>query len=88
LHLWNKAAIAKTFWDLTHKQDKMWIRWIHSFYIKSKGKPSKKKREAIKRRQQKEAEIQHSKVQERQIPRNKNQQQQDDNSNHIRTEFN
>jgi len=55
---------------------------------KSKGKPSKKKREAIKRRQQKEAEIQHSKVQERQIPRNKNQQQHDDNSNHIRTKLN
>ncbi|KAG5632157.1 hypothetical protein H5410_003874 [Solanum commersonii] len=40
------------------------------------------------KRQQKEVEIQHSKVQERQIPRNKNQQQQDDNSNHIRTELN
>ncbi|KAH0661476.1 hypothetical protein KY284_026407 [Solanum tuberosum] len=55
---------------------------------KSKGKPSKKKREAIKRRQQKEDEIQGTKVQERHIPRNKNQQQQDDNLNHIRTELN
>ncbi|KAK4732122.1 hypothetical protein R3W88_025110 [Solanum pinnatisectum] len=35
LHLWNKATIAMTFWDLTHKQDKIWIRWIHSFYIKN-----------------------------------------------------
>uniref|UniRef100_M1BMA4 Uncharacterized protein n=1 Tax=Solanum tuberosum TaxID=4113 RepID=M1BMA4_SOLTU len=55
---------------------------------KSKGKPSKKKRETIKRRQQKEAEIQGTKVQETQIPRNKNQQQHDDNSNHIRTKLN
>ncbi|XP_060170357.1 uncharacterized protein LOC132601275 [Lycium barbarum] len=34
LQLWNKAAIAETCWDLEHKQDKLWIRWIHAFYIK------------------------------------------------------
>ncbi|XP_019240287.1 PREDICTED: uncharacterized protein LOC109220273 [Nicotiana attenuata] len=33
LPLWNKAAIAKTWWDLAHKQDKLWIRWISAYYI-------------------------------------------------------
>ncbi|XP_055808322.1 uncharacterized protein LOC129876867 [Solanum dulcamara] len=35
IHLWNQVAIAKTYWDLAHKTDKLWIRWIHSYYIKS-----------------------------------------------------
>ncbi|XP_019240555.1 PREDICTED: uncharacterized protein LOC109220547 [Nicotiana attenuata] len=35
LKLWNKAAIAKTCWDLAHKQDKLWIRWIHAYYVKN-----------------------------------------------------
>ncbi|WMV24161.1 hypothetical protein MTR67_017546 [Solanum verrucosum] len=35
IRLWNQAAIAKTCWDLANKSDKMWIRWIHSFYIKT-----------------------------------------------------
>ncbi|KAK4721812.1 hypothetical protein R3W88_012045 [Solanum pinnatisectum] len=35
IRLWNQAAIAKTCWDLAHKSDKLWIRWIHSFYIKN-----------------------------------------------------
>lgn len=34
LHLWNKAAIVKSCWHLDHKQDKLWIRWVHTFYIK------------------------------------------------------
>ncbi|XP_019237628.1 PREDICTED: uncharacterized protein LOC109217809 [Nicotiana attenuata] len=35
LKLWNKAAIAKHCWDIAHKQDKLWIRWIHTYYIKN-----------------------------------------------------
>lgn len=34
IRLWNRAAIAKTNWDLTHKQDKLWIKWIYTYYIK------------------------------------------------------
>ncbi|XP_019233637.1 PREDICTED: uncharacterized protein LOC109214192 [Nicotiana attenuata] len=34
LMLWNKAAIAKVCWDLAHKEDKLWIRWINAYYIK------------------------------------------------------
>ncbi|XP_075111341.1 uncharacterized protein LOC142181744 [Nicotiana tabacum] len=32
--VWNNAAIAKTYWGLTHKQDKLWIKWIHPYYVK------------------------------------------------------
>lgn len=32
--LWNKAALLESFWDLTHKQDAMRMKWIHMFYIK------------------------------------------------------
>ncbi|XP_070041550.1 uncharacterized protein [Nicotiana tomentosiformis] len=35
--IWNNAAIAKTHWDLTHKQDKLWIKWIHAYYIKDQS---------------------------------------------------
>ncbi|XP_015166576.1 uncharacterized protein [Solanum tuberosum] len=35
IRLWNQAAIAKICWDLANKSDKLWIRWIHSFYIKT-----------------------------------------------------
>ncbi|XP_019258261.1 PREDICTED: uncharacterized protein LOC109236524 [Nicotiana attenuata] len=35
LKLWNIAAIAKTSWDLAHKQDKLWIKWLHAYYIKT-----------------------------------------------------
>lgn len=33
--LWNTAAIAKSCWDLAHKKDKLWIKWIHIYYIKT-----------------------------------------------------
>lgn len=34
LHCWNNS---KTCWDLANKQDKLWIRWVHSYCIK--GQP-------------------------------------------------
>ncbi|XP_060190304.1 uncharacterized protein LOC132619404 [Lycium barbarum] len=34
LQVWNRAAITKTHWDLTFKQDKLWIKWIHAYYMK------------------------------------------------------
>ncbi|XP_019257891.1 PREDICTED: uncharacterized protein LOC109236129 [Nicotiana attenuata] len=34
LALWNKAAITKICWELANKKDKLWIKWIHSYYIK------------------------------------------------------
>lgn len=34
LQLWNRAAILKLGWDLANKKDTLWIKWIHSMYIK------------------------------------------------------
>ncbi|XP_019237290.1 PREDICTED: uncharacterized protein LOC109217490 [Nicotiana attenuata] len=34
LRVWNKAAITSVYWDLVQKKDKMWIKWIHIYYIK------------------------------------------------------
>ncbi|XP_019233197.1 PREDICTED: uncharacterized protein LOC109213816 [Nicotiana attenuata] len=36
IKVWNKAAITKHLWDLTRKKDCLWIRWVHSFYIKKR----------------------------------------------------
>ncbi|XP_060180731.1 uncharacterized protein LOC132610456 [Lycium barbarum] len=37
LKIWNRAAIAKNSWDVAHKEDKLWIRWIHTYYIKEQN---------------------------------------------------
>lgn len=34
MQLWNKAAAVKVCWDLANKVDKLWIKWIHTSYIK------------------------------------------------------
>ncbi|XP_016484095.2 uncharacterized protein LOC107804683 [Nicotiana tabacum] len=34
LLLWNKTTIAKVCWDLAHKEDKLWIKWINAYYVK------------------------------------------------------
>lgn len=31
---WNKAAIGKHFCALAQKQDRLWIKWLHAYYIK------------------------------------------------------
>lgn len=30
----NKAAITKQFWSVSMKQDKLWVKWLHVYYIK------------------------------------------------------
>lgn len=35
MKIWNRAAVAKLCWDLAQKEDKLWIRWIHNYYIKN-----------------------------------------------------
>lgn len=34
--IWNKVVITKTYWDLTHKDDKLWIKWINEYNTKDK----------------------------------------------------
>lgn len=31
---WNRAAICKLLWNLCAKKDKLWVAWIHNYYIK------------------------------------------------------
>ena len=35
--IWNRAAIAKLCWDLAQKEDKLWIKWIHAYYLKDQN---------------------------------------------------
>ncbi|XP_060202183.1 uncharacterized protein LOC132630638 [Lycium barbarum] len=35
--LWNRAAIAKIHRALANKEDRLWIRWVHTYYIQ--GQP-------------------------------------------------
>ncbi|XP_050879587.1 uncharacterized protein LOC127083318 [Lathyrus oleraceus] len=34
---WNKATIGKLLWSLSEKKDKMWVKWMHSYYLKNGG---------------------------------------------------
>lgn len=34
--LWNKVDVCKHYWDLCREKNKLWIQWIHSYYIKDK----------------------------------------------------
>lgn len=35
LRIWNQAAICKLLWCLHQKKDRIWIRWVHVYYIKN-----------------------------------------------------
>lgn len=37
MEYWNKAAVCKLLWAITHKKDKLWVRWVNSYYVK--GRP-------------------------------------------------
>lgn len=32
---WNRAAICKMLWNLAQKKDKIWVKWVRGYYIKS-----------------------------------------------------
>src|SRR4051812_39247869 len=32
---WNNACLIKLLWNLSQKDDNLWVRWVHSYYIKS-----------------------------------------------------
>lgn len=36
LKLWNKSAVTKHLYVIAIKKDSVWIKWIHSVYIKNK----------------------------------------------------
>ncbi|KAL6554867.1 hypothetical protein OROGR_006125 [Orobanche gracilis] len=37
LHLpsWNKVSFLKLLWAINQKSDKLWIKWLHEYYVKS-----------------------------------------------------
>ena len=37
LKIWNRSVIAKLCWDLAKKEDKLWIKWIHAYYLKGQS---------------------------------------------------
>ncbi|XP_059311442.1 uncharacterized protein LOC132063007 [Lycium ferocissimum] len=34
---WNKAAICKLLWNLCKKANKLWVRWVHEYYLKQQS---------------------------------------------------
>lgn len=34
LSLWNALAVGKIIWQIAEKADTLWVRWVHSVYIK------------------------------------------------------
>lgn len=33
---WNKVAIGKLLWAWEFKKDKLWVQWVHAYYLKGK----------------------------------------------------
>jgi len=33
---WNKATVAKLVWAISTKKDVLWVKWVHSRYIKER----------------------------------------------------
>lgn len=36
IETWNKATILKMLWNLANKKDKLWVIWVHAYFIKGK----------------------------------------------------
>lgn len=34
IQIWNKVEILKLLWSLANKKDKLWVIWVHTYYIK------------------------------------------------------
>ncbi|XP_058783771.1 uncharacterized protein LOC131658501 [Vicia villosa] len=34
MEAWNKACMVRLLWNLCKKEDSMWVRWVHTYYIK------------------------------------------------------
>ncbi|XP_021728380.1 uncharacterized protein LOC110695460 [Chenopodium quinoa] len=33
---WKKGAVTKLLWDVAHKADNLWVKWVHIYYFKHK----------------------------------------------------
>ena len=43
MKVWNRAAVAKLCCNLANKEDKLWIKWIHTYYIKGQREWQRRK---------------------------------------------
>lgn len=34
LKIWNEVVLLKSLWALAYKNDKLWIKWVHDYYLK------------------------------------------------------
>lgn len=34
IEIWNKAAMFKLLWHISSKKDKLWVRWVQTYYVK------------------------------------------------------
>lgn len=34
---WNVAALSKMIWNIHAKSDKLWVKWIHMYFLKGKS---------------------------------------------------
>ena len=37
IQMWNIAFMGKHAWSIAAKEDNLWIKWVHSIYIKEVG---------------------------------------------------
>ncbi|XP_019236925.1 PREDICTED: uncharacterized protein LOC109217149 [Nicotiana attenuata] len=35
--LWNEAAICKLLWNICTRKEKLWVHWVHTYYIKGQA---------------------------------------------------
>lgn len=34
---WNKAALIKYLWSIARGKERLWIKWVHTYFIKGRG---------------------------------------------------
>lgn len=34
---WNQALIVKQLWAIAHDKERLWVRWIHAYYIRGRN---------------------------------------------------
>ena len=34
MYIWNKSAMLKHLWNIARQKDNLWVKWVHSYYMK------------------------------------------------------
>ena len=35
MYKWNKAEMLKQLWNIASKKENLWVKWVHSYYMKN-----------------------------------------------------